>query len=330
MRDSATSTSMRLLHLLQAIPGQGKRSVRELMRELQTQGYKVTTRMVQRDLERLELEGLAHGDGHKPAGWTRGGKGLGLQLRDPTEALALEILARHAGHLLPPSVVDRLRTRFEEARRTLGIHAGSDLVRWTERVAVVPLSQPLIPPMVDHSVQRTVLQALLDRQVLKIDYHGRGRTRAEQRIVHPAGLVAREGQYILVAFFAGKDKPYQLALHRMRHAEALNETAHVPGNFDFQRYAHSAEMGVATGRWLRLVLTVDDHAGRFFEESRLSDDQVVSHRALKSGEARYRVVATVEESARLDAYLNSLGEHLIRRSQKVVPPPACSAVAANP
>lgn len=331
MHDPATATSMRLLHLLQALPGPGRRRpVQELMRELQTQGYEVTVRMVQRDLEKLQAAGMVHSDGRKPAGWSRGSKGLGLQLRDPTEALALEILARHARHLLPPSVAERLRDRFEEARRTLGIHPGSDIARWAERIAVVPLSQPLIPPKVVASIQRVVLQALLEGRVLKIDYHARGGGQGAQRVVHPAGLVAREGQFVLVAFFAGSSTPYQLLLHRMRSAKALEDPAQVPGDFDLQAYAHSSAMGMGTGRWLRLALTTDEHAGRFFEESKLSEDQVVVGHALKSGAMRYRVTATVEESERLDAYLNSLGEHLIRRSQRVVPPPHFRSTRSTP
>ncbi len=329
MAIDATSTAMRLLDLLQALPSSGKRSATELRATLQQQGYSMTQRMVERDLCKLRERGLAYATSSgKPQGWARGSAALGLQLRDPNEALALEILASYSGHLLPPSVRAQLRERFQAARQTLGQHPNSDYARWHERVAVIPLSQPLIPPEVNPVVQRIVLQALLERRVLRVRYQARYAERAREREVHPAGLVARDGQYILVAFFGGNSQPYQLPLHRMHSAEMLAGNAQIPVEFDFQGYAHSGALGMGDGQWVRLTLVFDESAGRLFTESKLSPDQEVVIRELKRGAKRYHVTATLEDSPRLQAYLNSFGDSLISRRQRAIPAPASHK--ANP
>jgi predicted DNA-binding transcriptional regulator YafY len=321
MAQKATATSMRILHLLQALPPVGVESTTQLKLKLDRLGYKVTQRMVERDLRKLEAEGLAHAREGKPLGWARGQAALGLQLQDLNQALALDMMATFAGSLLPPSVAEQLRDVVAAARLRLGQHPNSDHARWRERIAVIPLSQPLIPPMVDADVQRAVLQAVLERRVLKLGYRARYSERVREHEVHPAGLVAREGQYILIGFLAGKKEPTQLVLHRMRSAQLLSAPAQIPPTFSLHEYARGAAMGMGNGEWVRLHLVFDEFAGSLFTESKLSTDQEVEVRTLKSGDKRYHVTATLEDSPRLQAYLNSFGSHLISRRQRSIPPP---------
>lgn len=321
MAVDTASTAMRLIHLLQALPASGVESATQLKQKLERLGYKVTQRMIERDLRKLEAEGLAHARGGKPLGWARGQAALGLQLQDLNQALAVDMMATFAGDLLPPSVAEQLRDVVAAARARLGQHPNSDHARWRERIAVIPLSQPLIPPVVDPSIQRTVLQAVLERRLLTLSYRAGHSGRVREHEVHPAGLVAREGQYILVGFLAGKKEPTQLVLHRMRSAQLSSAQAQIPPTFSLHDYARSPAMGMGNGEWVRLSLVFDKEKGRLFTESKLSPDQQVEVRTLKSGERRYHVTATLEDSPRLQAYLNSFGSHLISRRQRQVPPP---------
>lgn len=321
MATEATATLMRMLHLLQALPASGVESTTQLKQKLERLGYKVTQRMIERDLRKLEAEGLAHAREGKPLGWARGQAALGLQLQDLNQALALDMMATFAGSLLPPSVGEQLRVVVAAARARLGQHPNSDHARWRERIAVIPLAQPLIPPVVDPSIQRTVLQAVLERRVLTLSYRAGHSGRVREHEVHPAGLVAREGQYILICFLAGKNEPTQLVLHRMLSAQLSSAQAQIPPTFSLRDYARSSAMGMGDGKWVRLNLVFDKDAGRLFTESKLSPDQEIEVRALKSGERRYHVTATLEDSPRLQAYLNSFGSHLISRRQRSIPPP---------
>lgn len=321
MAVDTASTAMRLIHLLQALPSTGMETATQLRHKLERQGYTVGQRMIERDLRKLEGEGLAHAREGKPLGWARGQAALGLQLQDLNQALALDMMATFAGDLLPPSVAEQLRDVVASARARLGQHPNSDHARWRERIAVIPLSQPLIPPVVDPSIQRTVLQAVLERRVLTLSYRAGHSGRVREHEVHPAGLVAREGQYILIGFLAGKKGPTQLVLHRMRSAQLSSAQAQIPPTFSLRDYARSSAMGMGDGKWVRLNLVFDKDAGRLFTESKLSPDQEVEVRTLKSGERRYHVTATLEDSPRLQAYLNSFGSHLISRRQRSIPPP---------
>lgn len=322
MAVKSAPTTMRLIHLLQALPSTGMQTATQLRHTLERQGYTVGQRMIERDLRKLEAEGLAHAREGKPLGWARGQAALGLQLQDLNQALALDMMATFAGSLLPPSVAEQLRDVVAAARARLGRHPNSDHARWRERVAVIPLSQPLIPPVVDPTIQRTVLQAVLERRVLMLSYRAGYSGRVREHEVHPAGLVAREGQYILIGFLAGKKEPTQLALHRMLSAQLSSATAQIPPTFPgLHEYARSPAMGMGDGKWVRLNLVFDKDAGRLFTESKLSPDQEVEVRTLKSGELRYHVTATLEDSPRLQAYLNSFGSHLISRRQRSIPPP---------
>lgn len=330
MAVDATSTSMRLLHLLQALSASSPESASTLRQKLERQGHTVGQRMVERDLRKLEAAGLAYARDGKPQGWLRGQAALGLQLQDLNQALALDMLDTHAGHLLPPSVAAELRGLVATARKKLDTHQNSDLARWRERVATIPLSQPLIPPPVDPDVQRLVLQAVLERRVLKVQYRARHADRHREREVHAAGLIARDGQYILIGFLPGKTDPTQLVLHRMRAAELLTLPAQVPASFRLREYASTAAMGMGNGEWVRLNLLFDDAAGYLFTESKLAPNQEVKREVLKSGERRYRVTVTLEDSPRLQAYLNSFGDSLISRRQRKVPKPADPSLPSIP
>jgi hypothetical protein len=103
----------------------------------------------------------------------------------------------------------------------------------------------------------------------------------------------------------------------MRQAVATHDRAHVPSDFDFNAYAWSAEMGFGTGKLIRLEAVFDEDTGWIFEDSKLAPDQTCELRALKDGSVRYHVTATLEDSKRLDCFLNSFGDGLIR-SKKIV------------
>ena len=323
------STAMRLIHLLQALPSTGMETASQLRKKLERQGYSVGQRMIERDLCKLQAKGLAHAGAGKPQGWARGQAALGLQLQDLNQALALDMMATFAGNLLPPSVADQLRDVVAAARARLGQHPNSDHARWRERIAVIPLSQPLIPPVVDAKIQRTVLHAVLERRVLKLSYRAAYSGRVREHEVHPAGLVAREGQYILIGFLAGKKEPTPLVLHRMRLAQLLSATAQIPPTFSLHEYARGPAMGMGNGEWVRLHLVFDKFAGLLFTESKLSTDQEVEVRTLKSGDERYHVTATLEDSPRLQSYLNSFGSHLISRRQRSIPAPMSQDAAPS-
>ncbi len=298
-------------------PGEARISAATIRERLEARGHDVDLRTVQRDLVALEQAGLAGSDGRKPAGWCRASRLVpSLDARSESVALALVVLERHAAHLLPPSVLKELKPHLDEARRAFADRPQASFARWAERIAVIPRMQPLIPPAVAPAVLETVLEALATGLVLEIDYRARDKPEKTHRL-HPAGIVAREGEFILVAFFAGNERVYQFQLHRMRRARPTSERARIPGGFDLAAYAASAEMGFGTGQIIRLE-AIFDESGYLFEDLKLAPEQTCERRELKDGAVRYHVTATLEDSARLDWFLNGFGDGLIRRKKTVI------------
>jgi predicted DNA-binding transcriptional regulator YafY len=300
-------------------PGGVGISASNMWERLKSRGYDVDLRTVQRDLKTLEYERRAQSDGRKPAGWRRATPlARKLDTRSDSVAVALMVLQRHAAHLLPPSVLKELKPHIDEARRAFLHRPQASLARWAERVAVIPRLQPLIPPKVSPAVLETVLEALANGQVLEVRYRALGKDQEKTHRLHPAGLVAREGQFTLVAFHDRSNVPYQFVLHRMRQAVATHDRAQVPSDFDFTAYAWSAEMGFGTGKLIRLEAVFDEDTGWIFEDSKLAPDQTCERRTLKDGSVRYHVTATLEDSKRLDWFLNSFGDGLIRSKKTVL------------
>jgi predicted DNA-binding transcriptional regulator YafY len=300
-------------------PGGTGMAAREIRDQLTACGYDVDLRTVQRDLKTLEREGKAQSDGRKPATWRRGAKlSRKLDARSDSVAVALTVLERHAAHLLPPSVLKELKPHLDEARRAFADRPQASFARWAERIAVIPRMQPLIPPAVSPAVLETVLEALASGKVLEVRYFARDQPHEKTHRLHPAGFVAREGEFTLVAFYDGNTKPYQFVLHRIRRAVAIPDRARVPTGFDFRAYAWSAEMGFGTGRLVKLEAVFDEAAGWIFGDSKLSPDQTCERRELRDGSVRYEVTATLEDSARLDWFLNSFGDGLLRRKKTTI------------
>ena len=168
----------RLLHTLQLIPARGKISASMLLERLGNLGYEVDARTVQRDLKSLTIPfGLECDDRNKPYGWywANEAKRITVPGMDASQALSLRLLQTYLIDLLPESTVQDLRPYFEEASNQLTQHYGDTAVqRWLDKVAIVPASQPLLPPTVKRSVHDAVTQALLSERQLDFQYTSAG------------------------------------------------------------------------------------------------------------------------------------------------------------
>src|SRR5512137_233563 len=104
---------MRQLLMLDMIPRQPRKiSTSELKSRLEEEGYQVSLRTIQRDLERFS--GIGHfgigSDDHKPAGWywlpTAGC--IEIPRMDPPTALTFKLVNSHLVRLLPPACLEHL------------------------------------------------------------------------------------------------------------------------------------------------------------------------------------------------------------------------------
>ncbi|EQD53622.1 transcriptional factor, partial [mine drainage metagenome] len=91
------------------------------------------------------------------------------------------------------------------------------------------------------------------------------------------------------------DDPRQLALHRIRAAELLDESATHSGPFDLQAYARSGAFGFLDEGPIELVLRMQRPAAQHLYETPLSNDQRIDD----DGPDYVRIHATVNLTSQL-------------------------------
>ena len=315
--NAAFDAVARLIQLLQLIPRRRKKPVRQLHEELADLGYRTTLRTVQRDLEKLAERFPIESDAAKPAGWrwSEGATDVSLPVMEPSVALTFLVLQEHVRHLLPPQVVEDLQPRFEEARRTLERQPDSGLRRWPQRIAVTSRSLPMIPPDIDQAIQRTVFDALARRRQLQLKYRPYASDTINAYVLHPQGLIAREGVIYLVALVADYNDPRSLVLHRFVSADVVESPARESPDFDIDRYITEGGVAIATGGQVRLEAVFRSARAHAFTESRISHDQRVELIPLPDGSTGHRLTATLQDTLQLTWWLQSFGDELIESSK---------------
>lgn len=302
----------RLLQTLQLIPAKGKISTSMLQERLGNLGHKVSARTVQRDLESLTIPfGLECDTRNKPYGWywANENKRITVPGMDASQALSLRLLQIYLIDLLPESTVQELRPYFEEASNKLSQHYGDTAVqRWLDKVAIVPATQPLLPPLVKRAVHDTVTQGLLSERQLDIRYTSPGGKQAKSATVHPLGLVQHGVVQYLVATFFQYDDPRMLPLHRIQSATTLLDApSTTPRGFTLKGYIEQGAFGFGpqsgNAKPIRLVAVFGSQSGAHLLESPLSMDQTVQELA----DGRLRFTATVPHTERLIWWLLSFG-----------------------
>ena len=301
----------RLLQTLQLIPTRGKISTSTLQERLENHGYDVSARTVQRDLESLATPfGLECDNRSKPYGWywAKENKRITVPGMDASQALSLRLLQIYLIDLLPESTVLELRPYFEEASNKLNQHYGDTAVqRWLDKVAIVPASQPLLPPPVKRAVHDAVTQGLLSERQLEIQYTSPGGKQAKSATVHPLGLVQHGVVQYLVATFFQYDDPRLLPVHRIKSATLLDTLSTTPPGFTLKSFIAQGAFGFGTQNGIpkpiRLVAVFGPQSGAHLLESPLSTDQTVQELA----NGRLRFTATVPHTERLIWWLLSFG-----------------------
>lgn len=301
----------RLLQTLQLIPTRGKISTSTLQERLENHGYDVSARTVQRDLESLATPfGLECDNRSKPYGWywAKENKRITVPGMDASQALSLRLLQIYLIDLLPESTVQELRPYFEEASSKLNQHYGNTAVqRWLDKVAIVPATQPLLPPPVKRAVHDAVTQGLLSERQLDIKYTSPGGKQAKSATVHPLGLVQHGLVHYLVATFSEYVDPRMLPLHRIQSATLLDTPSCMPPGFTLKGYIAQGAFGFGpqsgNTKPIRLVAVFGPQSGAHLLESPLSTDQTVQD--LSDG--RLRFTATVPHTESLIWWLLSFG-----------------------
>jgi len=296
--------------LLKLIPrAPHKADVGTLLAGLQEQGYTITRRQLQRDLNNLSRAfPLTADDRAIPFGWswTKDAPAFDLPAMDGPTALMVKLVEQFIPQLLPPNLADYLRPWFARAEAVLADRTAPTLSHWLDRVRVVPREMPLLAPEVDTTVARTVYHALLDGKRFTADYASRSSPSPEPReyVVSPLGLVARGNLLYLVCTLWDYTDLRQLAMHRIRRATPTDIPIATPPGFDLDRYIREGEFHYPVGPEIKLEARFYRGAAIHLYETPLSLDQTITDLDTD----HVLVTATVRDTEQLRWWLLGFGD----------------------
>lgn len=298
---------VRYLRMLQLVPHGRRVGTAFIDAQLRAEGFEVTRRTVQRDLELLatSFPGLTCDRRTRPYGWYWEKDaplleipGMGMQ-----SAMTLEMMRSHMTQVLPRSTVIALQPYFDRARATLRDCSTTPMARWLRKVYVVPRGQPLRPPSVSAAVLDVVYTALLEGRRFQVRYRKRGATRDKEYDVNPLGLVVRNGALVLVCTMREYEEVRQIVLHRVRGAQLLDTRSRTPKDFDLQAHLEAGAVAFRLGKPMRLRFLMRKDAALTLHESHLSADQrITSH-----DDEHDLVEGTVADTLELRGWLASYG-----------------------
>lgn len=308
---SQNDTQLRQWAMLKRIPQHPRQiTAREITENLESEGFEVSKRTVERDLLSLsEIFPLLSNERSRPYGWSwnKDAESFSLPSMSPLQALTLELAHDHLATLLPASLVATLAPYFKCAEGVLSSGDGvQKMASWRKKVAIVPPTQPLIPPDYSAEIIEAVHSALLTEQQLEISYISRDQGDAKTYPAHPLGLVQRGDVTYLVATLYDYTDVRMFALHRIKSAQVLDQPVKSPENFELAEYIRQGAFGFEENGEIKLVLCFTAPAAEHLRETQLSLDQQIE----PDKPEWVRLQATVTDTAQLRWWLRAFGDQV--------------------
>lgn len=272
----AKDTLLRLIALLRLIPrAPGRIATTTLLEKLKDDGFSVSLRTVQRDLDRLSIPFALRRDESAPSfRWSLSENApIDLSAMDTPTALALYLAESHLKTLLPQSVLDQLAPHFRIARDYLDNLENNGLAHWARRVRAHPNGKSLQPAPIAPQVWEQTSTALLEHKQLHISYLSRSKTELKQLLIHPAGLVSRHAISYLIGSVDGYEDLRQFALHRIHQAECLDAAARTHDDFEIDSYIRQDFNTTAPIEQVELVADISPQIAWLLGETPLSPEQ---------------------------------------------------------
>jgi len=304
----ASDTTLRYIALLTCLPVRPDRiSTYDLKEKLAriNPDYNVSLRTIQRDLDKLSADFPLNCD-HVGRGkywyWAEKDSLTQIPAMNESSALALRLAEDYLQPVMPPVTMRLLRAYFQQAREVL---RGTRLNHWVDSVRIINRGPELIPPTIRQDVQEAVYEALLKGKQLRVTYKRRGNDRSRERILHPLGLVTRNGIIYLVATAWKYEDPWHFALHRMTSSEVLDDPISRPENFSLDEHVHNDREFAypISNRPLKLKLLVNEHIAEHLSECCLSKDQKITRKR----DGTWLVEAAVMDTEELRWWLLGFG-----------------------
>lgn len=311
-------TLLRQWEILKCLPrhGNGMTAV-QLQQTLHDRGFKVSKRQVLRDLEVLSgIFPLLCNDKGQPYGW-RWADGAACDIPGITtaEALSLVLAEEAIRPFLPQALAKVMQPQFDLAKHKLqALGTEHPLNRWQDKIASVPPTMPLLPPVIDPQVLSSIQEAVLQERQVEVEYRRLTADAAEPILLHTLGLILRGNiMYLVATAYEYKDVRFY-ALHRMCGVIVREEQREMPRGFALAQYLEQGHGHFKSSEgFIRLKAIVSQELGQVLLETPLSSDQVIENKA----EACY-LTATVPDTWQLEWWLLAQYEQTIVLQPKSV------------
>lgn len=304
-----STTLSRMMAMLRHIPRHPRKiDTNALLQRLESAGYDISLRSIQRDLNDLSCILPLVSDSGRPQGWSwqADADPFHLPFLDPQAALTFHLVERHLNTLLPESTLNYLAPWFRTAAAVLEAD-DKGVTRWPDKVRVLPRGLRLQSPPIDPGVHATLYDALLQERQVTVRYLQRQATEPKEYLVHPLGVVTRDTVIYLVCTMWSFTDVRQLALHRMQSATMLEEACSRPEGFCLDGYIAAGAFGYPeSSDTIELEARFTTHSAAHLTECPLADDQQI----VPDGTGFVRVRATVLDTKELRWWLLGFGDQV--------------------
>lgn len=295
-----------MLRILPRPPG--KLTARDIEGRLRGQGFEVSKRTIERDLEKLSvLWPITADQRNRPYGWSwaKNAEVLDIPGMDLSTALAFRLAREYLAPLLPPATLRYIQPHFDRAAQVLNQGSSGKLRDWPKKVRVVGHGPTLLPPKTKPGVHETMLQALLENRRVEARYRPRDSGEERGYVINPLGAVFRRSVVYIVGSAWDYDDILQFALHRFTAASVTDTKARRPRDFDLDDDIQQGAFGYpASNDKIRIKVLFDAATAHHLYETPISTDQTLAPQ--KDG--RVQLTASVLDTEDLRWWLLGFGD----------------------
>ena len=227
MKKVSSTEAIRRGFSILGIVSRAPMSSRDIHQRLYDNGFNVSVRTIERDLNRLPdifPALLEVDDRSKPFTYRQPINARKYSAMNPTEAICLELAFSFLNPILPKKTLDPMNPYLKEADAVLNEQHAKKYKKWKDKVLTINEGLQLQNARVNERVINNIHEALWDEKVIIAKYQSRTKKVPNLYKIHPAGLVYR-GRiiYLICSFDNDPKKIIYLPLQRFRSVEVLAE-----------------------------------------------------------------------------------------------------------
>ncbi len=303
-----SETYIRQWTMLRMIPRAPRKiDSRSILHRLEDEGFQVSKRSIERDLQTLSaVFPLKCDDRSKPFGWSWAGNNVfDIPSMDPPTALTFSLTAQFLKPLLPRSNLRYLQPHFRQASQVLANTGKSKIGKWIDKVRILSRGQKLLPAEVPDIILDTVYEALLANRRFQATYRPRAEEDVREYEINPLGLVFRDAVIYLICTLRDYDDIKQLVLHRIQTVQIMDKPCRKIKDFDIDQYIATGAFGYPVNeKNIKLNILFDAEVAIHLLETRLSTDQTIKQQS----DGRILIEATVRDTQELRWWILGFGD----------------------